>query len=101
MKDAIREITCRKSAYENLDNKVKKLNPIIRGWRNYFANGNSTKYFIKLDEYVWTKLWRRKYIKRKQRNHYEKVLHDFKEWYAKCGPEFFYTLNKNRYVHSF
>lgn len=101
VKDAIRDTTCRKSTYENLDSKVEKLNPIIRGWRNYFANGNSTKYFKKLDEYVWTKLWRRKFVRRKQHNHRDKVLYDFKEWYAKCGLEFFYTLNKNRYAHSF
>ena len=44
-KDAIRVITCRKSAYEGLEQKVGKLNPLIRGWRNYFQHGNSTKRF--------------------------------------------------------
>ena len=67
VKDAIREMTCRKSAYESLDSKIQRLNPLIRGWRNYFEHGNSTKRFIQLDEYVWTKLWRRKYHRRKQR----------------------------------
>ena len=61
VKDAIRVITCRKSAYEGLEQKVGKLNPLIRGWRNYFQHGNSTKQFKQLDEYVWMKLWRRVY----------------------------------------
>ena len=29
VKDAIRVITCRKSAYEGLEQKVEKLNPLI------------------------------------------------------------------------
>ena len=57
VKDAIRIITCRKSAYEGLEQKVEKLNPLIRGWRNYFQHGTSTKRFKQLDEYVWMKLW--------------------------------------------
>ena len=54
VKDAIREMTCRKSAYESLDSKIQRLNPLIKGWRNYFEHGNSNKRFIQLDEYVWT-----------------------------------------------
>lgn len=61
VKDAMRVITCRKSAYEGLEQKVEKLNLLIRGWRNYFQHGNSTKQFKQLDEYVWMKLWRRVY----------------------------------------
>ena len=37
---------------------MEKLNPLIRGWRNYFQHGNSTKRFKQLDEYVWMKLWK-------------------------------------------
>lgn len=97
VKDSIREITCRKSAYESLDNKVIKLNPLIRGWRNYFEHGNSVKRFIQLDEYIWMKLWRQKYCHRKQRKYRDKALMDFKRWYSTSGIEFFYTPNKRRY----
>ena len=82
VKDAIRVITCRKSAYEGLEQKVGKLNPLIRGWRNYFQHGNSTKRFKQLDEYVWMKLWRRVYYRRKQKKYRAHVLYGFRKWYA-------------------
>ena len=85
VKDAIRIITCRKSAYEGLEQKVEKLNPFIRGWRNYFQHGNSTKRFKQLDEYVWMKLWRRVYYRRKQKKYREHVLYGFRKWYATSG----------------
>lgn len=101
VKDAVRVITCRKSAYEGLEQKVKKLNPLIRGWRNYFQHGNSTKRFKQLDEFVWMKLWRRVYYRRKQKKYREHVLYGFRKWYATSGIEYFYYLNKKRYVEVF
>lgn len=98
VKDAIRVITCRKSAYEGLEQKVEKLNPLIRGWRNYFQHGNSTRRFKQLDEYVWMRLWRRVYYRRKQKKYREHVLYGFRKWYATSGIEYFYYLNKKRYV---
>lgn len=73
VKVAIRLITCRKSAYEGLEQKVEKLNPVIRGWRNYFQHGNSVKRFKQLDYYVWMKLWRRAYYRRKQKKYKDHV----------------------------
>jgi RNA-directed DNA polymerase len=45
---------------------VAKLNPIIRGWRNYFRVGNSTKKFQDLDRYVRQRVgqWERARLKR-------------------------------------
>ena len=97
VKDAIRVITCRKSAYEGLEQKVGKLNPLIRGWRNYFQHGNPTKRFKQLDEYVWMKLWRRVYYRRKQKKYRAHVLYGFRKWYATSRIEYFYYLNKKRY----
>ena len=101
VKDAIRVITCRKSSYEGLEQKVEKLNPLIRGWRNYFQHGNSTRRFKQLDEYVWMRLWRRVYYRRKQKKYREHVLYGFRKWYATSGIEYFYYLNKKRYVAVF
>jgi hypothetical protein len=46
---------------------VRKLNPKIRGWANYFKAGNSAKKFMALDQYVYIKmgiLWRRTHRRR-------------------------------------
>jgi RNA-directed DNA polymerase len=45
----IREQTERRGLKETLATIVANLNPIIRGWRNYFRVGNSTKKFQDLD----------------------------------------------------
>ncbi len=37
-------ITCRRSADVGLEEKVAKLNPLIRGWRDYFQHGNSVNH---------------------------------------------------------
>lgn len=98
VKDSIREITCRKSSYEGLDKKVLKLNPIIRGWRNYFEHGNSYKQFMQLDEYMWMRLWRQKYCQQKQHKYRDRVLKEFRQWYKTSKLEFFCTSNKRRYA---
>ncbi len=37
---------------------ISKLNPIIRGWCNYYKGVTSKKIFSKLDNLVWKRLWR-------------------------------------------
>ena len=37
---------------------IGKLNPIIRGWANYFSTKVSKKVFNKLDMLLWKRLWR-------------------------------------------
>ena len=32
---------------------IAKLNPVLRGWGNYFRTGNADRKFIKLDSYVY------------------------------------------------
>ncbi|MGK7902756.1 MAG: group II intron reverse transcriptase/maturase [Hormoscilla sp.] len=36
---------------------IGKLNPIIRGWANYFRTGVSKETFSELDHYLWRILW--------------------------------------------
>ena len=36
---------------------INKLNPIIRGWCNYYTHWNSKRTFQKLSHLVWKKLW--------------------------------------------
>lgn len=36
---------------------IKKLNPIIKGWSNYFKAGVSSEIFAQRDHLMWEKLW--------------------------------------------
>jgi len=36
---------------------ISKLNPVIRGWSNYFRTGISKEIFSDLDHYLWKILW--------------------------------------------
>jgi len=35
---------------------IRDLNPVLRGWGNYFRTGNATNKFNRLDTYVWQRL---------------------------------------------
>ena len=37
---------------------ISKLNPVIRGWANYFRTGVSKDAYSSLDDYLWKILWR-------------------------------------------
>jgi hypothetical protein len=54
----IGDITTRKRLSNPLGEVVKYLNLVIRGWRNYFRIGNSTRQLQDLDRYVRQRLWR-------------------------------------------
>lgn len=45
---------------------IMKLNPIIRGWANYYRHSASKQTFNKVDHEVWKKLWR--WARRRHRN---------------------------------
>jgi RNA-directed DNA polymerase len=43
----------------DLAKAIRRVNPILRGWGNYFRYGNSFGQFDKIDRYVWWRLrWR-------------------------------------------
>ena len=37
---------------------IADLNPVLRGWGNYFRTGNAAKQFNQVDTYVWRRLRR-------------------------------------------
>jgi len=68
---------------------VGKLNPIIRGWRNYFKTGNSTRKFQQLDRYLFFRLSR--FMKEQGGNRHRLSREKFKNWYFNfSGIERFY-----------
>lgn len=54
----IREQTDRGGLREPMTAIVAKINPIVRGWRNYFRVGNSTRALQALDRYLSMRLWK-------------------------------------------
>jgi RNA-directed DNA polymerase len=37
---------------------LRKVNPLIRGWANYYRHGAAKRTFDRLDYYVYWRLWR-------------------------------------------
>jgi RNA-directed DNA polymerase len=52
----IRALTDRRSTGLALSIVVERLNPVLRGWGNYFRDGNSARKFAQIDGYVHERL---------------------------------------------
>jgi group II intron reverse transcriptase/maturase len=52
----IRALTDRRYAGLPIDAAVDRLNPVLRGWGNYFRHGNSARKFAQIDGYVHERL---------------------------------------------
>ena len=48
----VRDHTDRHSASRDLRHVVADLNPVLRGWGNYFRHGNSSRKFVAIDSFV-------------------------------------------------
>ncbi len=63
--DKIRQLT-RREKHRTLEDLLRRLNPVLRGWCNYFRHGASSQTFSYLDHYTW---WRVVGWMRKRHNH--------------------------------
>src|SRR5436309_3378716 len=53
----IRELTdARRNGVKDVRVLIARLNPVLRGWGNYFRTGNATRKFTQIDHYVWQRL---------------------------------------------
>jgi group II intron reverse transcriptase/maturase len=52
----IRELTPRACCHEDLRAVIARVNPVVRGWGQYFRTGNAATRFIQLDQYVEDRL---------------------------------------------
>jgi group II intron reverse transcriptase/maturase len=64
IRDRVHEITeVRGRQSRNVGEVIERLNPVLRGWGNYFRTGNADREFNKMDNYVVHRLlhwqWRR------------------------------------------
>ena len=62
VKHRIKELTGRQTIGLSLDQLVRALNPVLRGWTNYHRHGASKRCFVYLDHYLWWRVvrWLRK-----------------------------------------
>jgi group II intron reverse transcriptase/maturase len=56
IRQRVKELTPRRRCHDDLRNVITGLNPVLRGWGNYFRTGNAAKRFNQLDTYVWKRL---------------------------------------------
>ena len=63
----VRERTGRNRVGIDLRDLIAELNPVLRGWGNYFRTGNAAEKFIQIDRYVAWRL-KRLLIKKRGRN---------------------------------
>jgi group II intron reverse transcriptase/maturase len=68
VRQKVRELTDRRwSGVKDVRKLIANLNPVLRGWGEYFRTGNAARKFNQLDTYVWQRLMRF-LIRRKGRN---------------------------------
>jgi group II intron reverse transcriptase/maturase len=58
LRDRVREITDRRASGEEVKQMIAKLNPVLRGWGNYFRTGTCRREFHRMDDFVYTRLVR-------------------------------------------
>jgi RNA-directed DNA polymerase len=56
VRQRIKEVTPRTRCHADMRDIIGELNPILRGWGEYFRTGNATVKFRQIDRYVWRRL---------------------------------------------
>jgi group II intron reverse transcriptase/maturase len=56
IRQRVRELTPRGRCHADIRDVIADLNPVLRGWGNYFRTGNATRKFIIVDRYVVDRL---------------------------------------------
>ena len=56
VRQRVKELTPRSRCHADLRDVIADLNPVLRGWGNYFRTGNAARRFNQLDSYVWRRL---------------------------------------------
>jgi len=67
IRQRVKELTPRTRCHADLREVIADLNPILRGWSQYFRTGNAATRFIQVDGYVWRRLLSLR-VKRKGRD---------------------------------
>jgi RNA-directed DNA polymerase len=67
LRDRVREITDQRASGEDVKQIIAKLNPVLRGWGNYFRTGTCRRQFHRMDDFVYRRLLRWLYRRGGQR----------------------------------
>ncbi len=88
IRQRVKELTPRSRCHADLREVICDLNPVLRGWGNYFRTGNAATRFNQLDGYVWRRLKTLR-VKRKGR---QLRAGESREW----TREYFWNLGLHR-----
>ncbi|MGH9628055.1 MAG: group II intron reverse transcriptase/maturase, partial [Bryobacteraceae bacterium] len=58
LRDRVRELTDGRRSGMDVKQVIAKLNPVLRGWGNYFRSGTCSRQFLNMDSFVWQRLCR-------------------------------------------
>ena len=67
IRQRVKDLTPRGRCHADVREVIADLNPVLRGWGQYFRTGNAASRFNQLDGYVWRRL-RQLRVERKGRN---------------------------------
>ena len=67
VRERVRELTARRRCHQDVRSMIAELNPVLRGWGQYFGTGNAANHFTDVDAYVVKRL-RSLRVKRAGRN---------------------------------
>ena len=56
VRERVRELTPRGRCHQDVCGVIADLNPVLRGWGQYFQTGNAANHFIDVDDYVVKRL---------------------------------------------
>ena len=56
VRERVRELTPRRRCHEDVRSVIAEINPVLRGWGQYFQSGNAANHFTDVDEYVARRL---------------------------------------------
>jgi group II intron reverse transcriptase/maturase len=58
LRDRVRKLTDSRQSGKDVKQTIAELNPVLRGWGNYFRTGNADREFNKLDTFVYRRMRR-------------------------------------------
>ena len=86
VRSKIREITAPRARLKwPVGDLVSELNPVLRGWGNYFGRGNSARKFTQIDNYVRLRLALFDMKKRRKRGWWRVGTYTTPDWYSRLN----------------